>query len=113
MTRKVPRNLPANDPERVLLPFQRQGGTPSVEAMDYAVEIAERAQNWHETDHGARRGKPIKGNKFRQPGEDDVPESVPASFRVCPLCRPSEPEWALAAHVNPFWYRAVAQESDG
>lgn len=80
--------------------------------MDLLAEFSRQAQTWHETDHGTRRGKPIKGNKFIQPGEDDVPASVPEKFLECPLCRPCSPDWSMAPHSNPFWYRVVAWGSD-
>src|SRR3954463_815049 len=80
-------------------------------AMDYAMDFAAQAQRWHETDHGTKRGKPIKATRFIRPRADDVPESVPDNFRRCSLCRPSAPDWANAPHTNPFWFRVTAWES--
>jgi hypothetical protein len=80
--------------------------------MDYGARIAEQAQQWHETDHGCQRGEPIKGDKFKQPREDDVPATVPDDFRECSLCKPSASDRALAPHVNPFWYRVLAWETE-
>ena len=74
------------------------------------VEIADRlvaqAQKWHETDHGKKRGKKLKKNKFIAPREDDFdPKSVPKSFRDCQLCNPAV---KFQQHNNPFWFRVIA-----
>lgn len=83
---------------------------PYVGVMDYAAHFAAQAQQWHETDHGMKRGKPLRRSKFREPADDILPENVPASFRDCTLCQPAtigEPD-----RSNPFWFRVVAWESD-
>lgn len=80
--------------------------------MDYATDFAVQAQNWHETDHGPRRGKPLRKSKFIEPVGDELPE-VPASFRDCSLCRPTPgTPFEARARNNPFWFRVVACESD-
>lgn len=80
--------------------------------LEIAERMAAQAQRWHETDHGPSRGKKKKRPHVTAREDDFDPDTVPDSFRECQLCRPSEPDGALGQHVNPFWYRVVAWESD-
>ncbi len=61
-----------------------------------------RAQRWHDTDHGAERGKPLRPNKFRVPAADPRPEWTSACWCCCEQC---DPDWEHP-RPNPFWLRA-------
>jgi len=78
---------------------------------DYALVVADQAQRWHETDHGPARGK-VKKRPHVTPREDDVPDNVPESFRECQLCKPVPPLYSTGQHVNPFWFRVIAWETE-
>ncbi len=67
---------------------------------------ADRAQRWHDTDHGADRGKPLRANRFRVPGPDAAVESwVSSCWCCCQLC---DPDWN-PERSNPYWSRATAE----
>jgi len=73
--------------------------------MAVAEVEQERAQRWHDTDHGAERGKPLRPNRFRIPREEEPPEWVSSCWCCCELC---DPDWN-PERSNPYWGAATAE----
>lgn len=61
------------------------------------------AQRWHDTDHGAERGKPLRKSKFIVPVNEPEPYLVFPFWCCCDVC---DPDWNPEGRWNPFWYRA-------
>lgn len=63
-----------------------------------------RAQRWHDTDHGAERGKPLRPTRFIVPRPEPEPDWFSACWCCCEVC---DPDWN-PDRFNPYW--AAAQE---
>lgn len=59
----------------------------------------DRAQRWHDTDHGDERMPPLKANRFRVPVAEQDPEWVSPCFCCCEQC---DPVWEHP-RPNPYW----------
>lgn len=65
----------------------------------------DRAQRWHDTDHGPDRKAPSKDTRFRIPINEPEPEWVSSCFCCCERC---DPEWEHP-RPNPYWTRAMVR----
>lgn len=65
----------------------------------------QRAQRWHDTDHGFAIGPPLRDTRFRIPIEAPEPDWVSPCWCCCERC---QPEWNPVT-PNPFWTRAMAE----
>ncbi len=68
------------------------------------ISEGDMAQRWHDTDHGAERGAPLRPNKFRIPVPEDEPDWVSSCWCCCEQC---DPDWEHP-RPNPYWSRATA-----
>jgi hypothetical protein len=68
-----------------------------------------RAQRWHDTDHGADRGAPLRPNRFRKPVTEVEPEWMSSCWCCCEQCNP---DWEHP-RPNPFWLQAQRELAGG